>query len=67
MHKMKRVIILSQIINVLETVIIEQNGAVLSLQALAQENQQEAVSCVDRCKEMLLRLPKEVVCYKKLL
>ncbi|XP_026773644.1 testis-expressed protein 11 isoform X2 [Pangasianodon hypophthalmus] len=37
--------------------------------ALAQENQQEAVSCVDRCKEMLLRLPKEtgylsLICYK---
>ncbi|TSQ81015.1 Testis-expressed protein 11 [Bagarius yarrelli] len=24
-----------------------------------QDNQQEAVSCVDRCREMLLRLPKE--------
>ncbi|KAK3535745.1 hypothetical protein QTP70_020982, partial [Hemibagrus guttatus] len=37
--------------------------------ALAQENQQEAVSCVDRCREMLLRLPKEtgylsLICYK---
>ncbi|XP_017329770.1 testis-expressed protein 11 isoform X1 [Ictalurus punctatus] len=37
--------------------------------ALAQENQQEAVSCVDRCKEMLLRLPKQtgylsLICYK---
>ncbi|XP_046704738.1 testis-expressed protein 11 isoform X2 [Silurus meridionalis] len=37
--------------------------------ALAQENQLEAVSCVDRCKEMLLRLPKEtaylsIICYK---
>ncbi|KAF4091426.1 hypothetical protein AMELA_G00036820 [Ameiurus melas] len=37
--------------------------------ALAQENQQEAVSNVDRCKEMLLRLPKQtgylsLICYK---
>ncbi|XP_052365383.1 testis-expressed protein 11 isoform X2 [Oncorhynchus keta] len=35
---------------------------VLSYQAesaLAQENHQEAVACMQRCKEMLLRLPKE--------
>ncbi|XP_066505252.1 testis-expressed protein 11 isoform X2 [Hoplias malabaricus] len=36
--------------------------------AVAQENHQEAVSCMQRCKEMLLRLPKEtgylsLICY----
>ncbi|KAL6480199.1 hypothetical protein MHYP_G00112320 [Metynnis hypsauchen] len=44
---------------------------VLSYQAesaVAQEKHQEAVSCIQRCKEMLLRLPKEtgylsLVCY----
>ncbi|XP_072520194.1 testis-expressed protein 11 isoform X2 [Salminus brasiliensis] len=44
---------------------------VLSYQAesaVAQENHQEAVSCMQRCKEMLLRLPKEtgylsLICY----
>lgn len=61
MHKMK--FYTNQ--KVLETGINDKNIGVFSLQALAQENQQEAVSCVDRCKEMLLRLPKEV-CYKVL-
>uniref|UniRef100_A0A8K9UXH7 Protein ZIP4 homolog n=1 Tax=Oncorhynchus mykiss TaxID=8022 RepID=A0A8K9UXH7_ONCMY len=44
---------------------------VLSYQAesaLAQENHQEAVACMQRCKDMLLRLPKEtgylsLMCY----
>ncbi|KAI4885356.1 hypothetical protein NFI96_014322, partial [Prochilodus magdalenae] len=36
--------------------------------AVAQANHQEAVSCIQRCKEMLLRLPKEtgylsLICY----
>lgn len=34
------------------------------MQALAQENHQEAVAYMQRCKDMLLRLPKEVG-YKK--
>lgn len=36
----------------------------IPMQALAQENHQEAVACMQRCKDMLLRLPKEVG-YKK--
>ncbi|KAM9469973.1 testis-expressed protein 11 [Clarias gariepinus] len=37
--------------------------------ALAQENQQEAVYCVDECKKIVLRLPNEIgylalICYK---